>query len=147
MKFGFISDLLIFDVTTCPSLLNCYANWECLTCCVLTPARDHISVQLSFLCKDRSQFCVKAQEHGIIFLTSSALRSSLLWNRFVGKPPACVAFFVVEFQQRQQVWFAQARRADKRYAQIGQFLHGCLLACVLRYPDLNELCSSPCNLK
>lgn len=78
------------------SSTNCYANWESLTCCVLAPARDHITlrqtesfplVTLCTDCKERSQFCTKPQECDLIFLTS-ALGSSVLWGSSARKPPA-----------------------------------------------------------
>lgn len=79
------------------SSTNCYANWESLTCCVLAPARDCISlrqtlksfpiVTLCTGCKERSWFRVKPQERDLIFLTSSALGISVLWGSFARKPP------------------------------------------------------------
>lgn len=154
MKFVFISDLSIFGFTACPRLLiamQIERVWHAVylhqqgTTSHSGKLKSFPLVTLCTGCKERSRFCVKPQERDLIFLTSSACHGEL--STFGVVMLESLQLILSEFYQRQQLLFTQAEGAEQGCALTGQILHGCLLAGVSRYLNLNWLCSCSSNLK
>lgn len=153
-NFFFISDLSVFAFTACPRLLIAMLcklrEFDMLcTCtskgphCTQANSESFPLVTLYTGCKERSRFCVKPQECDLIFLTSSALGSSVLWGSFARKPPA----YLVRVLPTAAALVCAGRGSRQGCAPTGQVLHGCLLAGISRCLNINWLCPCSCSLK